>query len=181
MRRPDPWPVLGREKLQDCKVFHVSRMTARSPRSGNAHDFYRIDADDWVNVVPETPDGRLVLIRQWRHGAQSVTLEIPGGIVDPGEGPGEAAARELEEETGYRAARVDPIGAVNPNPALFGNCVHTFVARDCVRVGEIRNSGTEETAVELVDRDQLPDLLRRGAIDHALVIAAFQWYALAGG
>ena len=178
MNRPKHWTEVGREHLQDCYVFDVSRSWTRSPKDGRAHAFYRIDAPDWVNVIPVTPDDEVVMVRQFRHGLREVTLEIPGGIVDPGEEPGVAAARELREETGYRAGRVRFLGAVNPNPAVFGNRVHSYLAEGCVPDGEIQNSATEETHVELVPRAQIPARLRAGEIDHALVIAALHWWEI---
>ena len=178
MRTPRQWEVVETEELQDCKVFAVSRAMARSPRTGESHPFFRIEAGEWVNVVPVTPDDELVLVRQYRHGSREITLEIPGGIVDPGETPAEAAARELLEETGYRAERVEAIGSVNPNPALFENRCHTFLAPDVVRVAEIQNTQLEETSVELVPMAEIPDQLRQGRIDHALVVAALYWYVL---
>jgi len=178
MGRVPPWEVVATEQLQDCAVFSVSRLTSRSPRSGELHPFYRIEAEPWVNVVPVTEDGQLVMVRQFRHGAGRVTLEIPGGIVDPGEEPGQAASRELLEETGFAARELRPIGVVNPNPALFANRVHTYLASGAHRVGEIQNAGHEETVVELVPEARVPELLRQGEIDHALVIAALHWWHL---
>lgn len=176
--RPQPgrWQVVERETLQECAVFSVQRALSRSPHTGEDHPFYRIEASDWVNVVAVTPDDQIVMVRQFRHGSGGVTLEIPGGIIDPGEQPIESAARELLEETGYRARSVEPLGTVNPNPALFGNRVHTFLASDAQRVAEISNPGHEETLVELVPRSELSDQTRDGVIDHALVIAALYWY-----
>jgi ADP-ribose diphosphatase len=173
------WIEVERELLQDCRVFTVSRMTSRSPHTGATHPFYRIDSADWVNVVALTRAEELVLVRQYRHGEGRVTLEIPGGLVDPGESAARAAARELLEETGYRAGSVEPLGVVNPNPALFGNRTETFLVRGAERVAEILNGHTEETVVELLPRARLHDTLRSGRITSALVIAALYWFELA--
>lgn len=181
MSGPRRWTPLETELLQDCRVFSVSRTRSVSPKDGSEYDFHRIDSSDWVNIIPVTPENLVVMVRQYRHGVRGVTLEIPGGMVDPGEAPAAAAARELLEETGYRADEIVPIGATSPNPALFGNRVHSFLGRGARRVGEIANEGTEETVVELVAEDDLPELLRRGGIDHALVLAAFLFRHLHAG
>jgi 8-oxo-dGTP pyrophosphatase MutT (NUDIX family) len=178
MGEPRKWEVVETETLQECKVFAVTRSMARSPRTGETHPFFGIEAGDWVNVVPITAGGHVVMVRQYRHGSREVTLEIPGGIIDPGETPAQAAARELIEETGFRAGRLDEIGSVNPNPAIFGNRCYTFLASDAVEVASIQNTRLEETSVELVPVAAIPEHLREGRIDHALVVAALYWYAL---
>ena len=175
---PRPWRVLSEEHLQHCRVFDVQVATMESPHTGAPHPFYRIESPAWVNVVALTPDDELVMVRQFRQGSRVVTLEIPGGLVDPGESPEAAAARELIEETGYRAGRLASLGSINPNPALFGNRCHMQVALDCVAAAAIQNSATEETQVELVPRVRLPELLRGGVIDHALVVAALYAFEL---
>jgi ADP-ribose pyrophosphatase len=171
MTDPKRWTVVQTEFLQDCRVFSVSRLHARSPHTGQSHPFFCIDSPEWVNVVPITPQGEVVMIRQYRHGSSEVTLETPGGLVDPGEQPVEAAARELLEETGYRARELSSLGEINPNPALFRNRLHAFVGHDAEKVAPIQNGQTEETVVELVDRERLRELARSGGVDHALVMA----------
>ena len=175
-----PWHVLEAEAIQDCRVFRVHRTLARSAAREAEHTFYTIEAPDWVNVIPVTPEGDVILVRQFRHGAGMATLEIPGGMVDPGEAPKRAAARELLEETGYRGLSLRRLGSVNPNPALFGNTCYTYLASDVCEVAPIRNAGAEETVVVRVPRAELPERVRNGEITHALVLAAFHWYGLTG-
>lgn len=178
--QPRAWTSVETEHLQNCRVFEVNRVGRRSPSTGEVHSFFTIDASDWVNVIALTTADEVVMVRQFRHGSCAITLEIPGGMVDPDESPAQAAARELLEETGYRGAAPERLGVVNPNPALFGNTCHTFLIPDARRVDEIRNDGaTEETVLELVPRADIARRLRDGAIDHALVIAAFFWLELA--
>ena len=172
MSGPRRWTVLETEFLQDCAVFSVSRTLAESPRTGRRHPFFRIDSSDWVNIIPITPEGDYVMVRQYRHGLDGLTVEIPGGMVDPGESPAAAAGRELLEETGFRADEIVPLGTTNPNPALFGNTLHVFLGRGARRVAPVRNESTEETHVEVVSQGELRRLVRAGAVNHALVIAA---------
>ncbi|MDJ0973315.1 MAG: NUDIX hydrolase [Planctomycetota bacterium] len=178
MSMPAPWTTLDETHLHDCRVFTVEETHARAPRTGATHTFYRLRAPDWINVIPLTPENEVVMVRQFRHGSRDVTLEIPGGMVDPGETPAEAAARETREETGYEAERYELIGAVNPNPALFDNTCHTFLAPGARRVGPIQNEGAEETTVVRIPLAEIQDRMRAGEITHALVIAAFYWHGL---
>ena len=178
MSKPGHWKEVETEFLQDCRVFSVSRTTAVSPQDDTRHPFYRIDSVDWVNIVPLTSQDEVVMVKQFRHGLREITLEIPGGMVDPGEKPEEAALRELLEETGYRAREVRKLGSVNPNPALFGNRLHTFLAEGCEYVAEVANDEREETVVELVPRRRLRELVMEGQIDHALVLATLHFLDL---
>jgi ADP-ribose pyrophosphatase len=174
------WRVRAQRRLASYRVFHVTELDAEREDTGQAHTFFRIDSVDWANIIPITTSGEVVMIRQFRHGLGRETLEIPGGLVDGDELPGVAAARELLEETGYRAGDVRELGAVSPNPALFGNRIHSFLATGCEKVADLHNDAAEQTEVELVPLDRIDDLLRDGTIDHALVMNAFHWWKLRG-
>lgn len=171
MSEIQPWQRKKTRILADCRIFTVSESTSVCPRTEDEYSFYFIETADWVNIVPITVEGEVVFIRQFRHGSEEITLEIPGGMIDQGEDPATAAVRECLEESGYRAAEVEPLGVLNPNPAIFPNKLHTYVARDCERIAEIANTSTEHTEVVLIPLTQLPALLQSGEIDHALVVA----------
>jgi 8-oxo-dGTP pyrophosphatase MutT (NUDIX family) len=111
-------------------------------------------------------------VRQFRFGTWANSLEIPGGVIDPGEEPATAAARELEEETGFQAAEVLPLGPSHPNPALFSNRLHSYLATGCVRIHQGTPEATEDLQVVVVSRDELRRLVRSGEVSHALVLAA---------
>ena len=149
------------------------------PRDGRAHDFYVIEAPDWINVIPLTAGGEVVLIEQYRHGTQEISLEIPGGMVDEGEEPSDAAARELLEETGYAASEIIFLGRTRPNPAIQNNWIHTYLARGVEYRCEPACEGTERTVVRLVPLEHIPALIAEGKIDHSLVVVGFQLLALA--
>ncbi len=174
------WRRERSEPVADCRVFKVRRDFSAGPRDRRVHDFYVIEAPEWINVIPLTKDNEVVLIEQYRHGTEQISLEIPGGMVDPGEGPRETAARELSEETGYEAAEVIFLGKTRPNPAIQDNWIHTFLARGAERRREPSNQGTEQTRVRLEPLARVPALIREGAIDHSLVVVAFHWLALSG-
>jgi 8-oxo-dGTP pyrophosphatase MutT (NUDIX family) len=173
------WPLVSREAVGSFKVFSVRRETSVSPRTGKPHPFYVLDCPDWVNVIALTSREEVVLVRQFRAGTRSVTLEIPGGGVETRDGSALVAARrELREETGHAARSWSRLGVVNPNPAFQSNRCTTYLARSCRRVGELIPDAGEDLAVELVPLSKIPGLIRAGKITHSLVIAAFQLFSL---
>ena len=172
------WRVLRSETVADCRVFRVRRDVSLSPHGGTEHDFYVLEAGDWINIIPLTAAGEVVMIEQYRHGSRDVTLEIPGGMVDAGESPLEAAAREMLEETGYASGNIVPLGRVRPNPAIHDNWLHTFLARDARFERPPAFDSTEHCAVRLVPLADVPRLVASGAITHALVVAGFHRLSL---
>ncbi len=170
--RPAPWPTVTQEILGRFKLFNLLETTRRSPTTGREHRFMRLEAPDWVNVVPITRDGLLVLVEQYRHGTDAATVEIPGGMVDPGEDPATAAARELEEETGYRAGALHLLGCVDPNPAFLSNRCWTYLALECMPDGTVQPDPSEEISLRFVPPSSFTELIDDGTIRHSLVVAA---------
>lgn len=170
--KPLPWITLDTEVLGTYPIFELSRSRQRSPHSAHEHDFLRLHSPDWVNVVAVDEEGRMILVKQYRHGTDEMTLEIPGGAVDPGESPATAAGRELEEETGFRSGEIIEIGRVDPNPAFLSNRCWTFLALGCRAEGEIHLDPSEEIEVSLVPIGDFTRLIDNGAITHSLVVAA---------
>jgi len=159
-------------------VFRVRKDVARSPRTGLPHDFFILEGGDWVNVVALT-ENEIVLVRQYRLGTQAESLEIPGGCVETSDASAlHSAQRELLEETGYGGGAWTLLGAVAPNPAVQSNRCSTFLAEGVTRVGAQRPDAGEDILVELHPQAALPELVRGGEIQHALVLAAFHFWEL---
>lgn len=163
--------------------FSVEELTLKVDGQQLPHPYYRLDCPDWVNVLPITGDGRAVLIRQVRAGTLKSVLETPGGVLEKDEfrDPMMAAARELEEETGFTSQRILPLCALNPNPAIMTNRCHFFLALGCVPAYDRKHFPDAEERIEvaLVPVAELDGMVRTGQIDHSLsalcVMLAFKY------
>jgi 8-oxo-dGTP pyrophosphatase MutT (NUDIX family) len=172
---PRPWPRVGPEEVVTVDFLRIRRYLARSPRTGSARRIAVIDTFEWVNVVALTPERRVILVRQFRHGTGSVSLEIPGGIIDPGEEASRAASRELREETGYEGRAPIFLGSVEPNPAILSNRCRTYLIEDCRLAGELSLDPGEDIEVVTMPLEEIPSAIADGRIAHALVVCAFWW------
>lgn len=173
---PKPWPLIKSVYEKSLSIFRLRTDRARSPRTGEAHDFFILESPTWVNVIPLTEQGDVVMIRQWRHGIRQVTLEIPGGVVEPDDTPRDAARRELAEETGYAAHEMIPLGFVHPNPAIQDNRCYTFLARNAALQGGQALDDKEDIQIVKYPLSEIPRLIGEGTISHSLIIAAFWRY-----
>jgi len=163
--------------LQRCRIFDLDQVEFEPPDGRSAQSFYVVEAPDWINVIPLTEDGNVLLLRQFRFGIDDFTLEIPGGMCDPGESAIDAARRELREETGHVAGELVELGWVHPNPAIQNNRCHSYLARDVVEVGAPQPDPNESFEQVRVPLSEIPGLIRERMITHALVVTAFQMLA----
>lgn len=168
-----PWKTLDAKVVAETPLFELERIT-RASEAGRTGDFYVVKIQDWVNVFVFTPEDELVLIEQYRHGTDEVTLEVPGGAIDDGESPLEAAARELREETGFTCESWEIVGCVEPNPAIQNNRCWTLVGRGARKTHATDMDEHEEIEVKLVPRGQMDSLIKDRTIKHSLVVAG--WY-----
>lgn len=168
MSAPKPWRVLTEMTLLDHRWL---RLREQRVKLGNGHEieqFHLIDGPDWAAVVAITPDDQVVLVRQYRHGASALSLELPAGVIEPTESAEHAAQRELLEETGYVAESWQSLVVVRPEPARHTNRAHFFVALGARLAAAAAPEPSEELEVELHPARALTQLIEQGDISHGV-------------
>ena len=155
----------------------VCSVTSRHNVSYNGieGDYIIMNAPDWVIVIPEK-DNNFLMVKQWRHGEAALSVEFPGGVIDKGEKPEEAAIRELEEETGFKAGKLTKLGTVNPNPALFSNHVHFYLATDLQATGKQNLDEDEFINCMELTKEEVLEGMGTPAFPHAIMGMALSLY-----
>lgn len=168
------WKDGERKSLLKTCVFEVTSHHNTSA-SGVEGDYIITEAPDWVIVIAEH-NNNFLMVKQWRHGEQKLSVEFPGGVIDKGETPEHAAARELEEETGYKAGKLTELGSANPNPALFANHFHVFLATDLVKAGDQKLDHDEFINCFELSKNEVLEGMGTEQFPHALMSAALAMY-----
>jgi NTP pyrophosphohydrolases including oxidative damage repair enzymes len=173
---PATWERIESKQIADCRVFRVREDVSRRS-DGVTGSFFVLENSDWVNIIAVTKDGDVVMIEQFRHGMESVILEIPGGMVDENESPENAAKRELLEETGYSSQNWVLLGKSYPNPAVQNNSLYHYLALDCEKNSEVSFDEHENIISRLMPLADIYSAITTGKITHSLVVAAFFYLA----
>jgi ADP-ribose pyrophosphatase len=164
------------QTLVDNWLLRLRRERHRSRSSGKTHDFFVAYLTDGVHVVAVTPEDKVVMVRQFRVGLHRDSLETPGGLIDLGEDPCIAGARELLEETGYAGDAPTLLGTISPNPGFLVQRIATIVIRNARQIAEPAPEETEELTIELVPVSTIYSLINRGEIEHAVCVAGLLWW-----
>jgi 8-oxo-dGTP pyrophosphatase MutT (NUDIX family) len=179
---PQPWTVLGSTYLSRKPWMTLREDRVRLPGGALIDDYYVLEYPDWVNVVAVDRQGRVVLIRQYRHGIGAVHHELPAGVCDPDDpDPLETARRELLEETGYGGGTWSHLMSLSANPGTHANRNHSFLAVGVERVQDQDLEATEEIRVHPTRLDEVRVLLETGGIVQALHVAPLLKYLMTDG
>jgi ADP-ribose pyrophosphatase len=168
--------VLSFDVAHDYGVFRVKRLVTRAPRTGKTSTYHIVDRPNSVQVVAVTAHGQLLLVEQHRHGSQQRSLEFVAGLLEGEEEPASGAARELEEETGYRAQMWQQLGWYYNDPAIMTSRVYVFLAEGCTPTGKRNQDEGEAVEIRLCDAVELPHLIETAGITHGLSVAAWHLY-----
>jgi 8-oxo-dGTP pyrophosphatase MutT (NUDIX family) len=171
MKKLNEWKILSREKKYQGIIFSCYDVLLKTGK-GESTIFNVLKTLDWINIVATTNDNQILMVRQYRVGAESFTLETPGGAVNPGEDLELAARRELREETGYDCETIEKLMSVEVNPAFMNNRCHFYWAKNCRHVGELIPDQFEEIEVIKIPISDIQNQLKSGKITHSLVVSA---------
>lgn len=179
---PPPWTRLASRTLLEDRWISLRADRLRTAAGAVLDPWYVLDYPDWVVAVALTPDDRLVLVRQWRHGAQTWSLELPGGVIDRADSdPVAAAARELREETGYEAEGWRHLYAAHANPAMQTNRLHVVLGTAARPVAAATPEPGEHISLECLPVPEVLAGIGRGMIGQSMHVGAILVGLAAGG
>lgn len=170
------WTCVKSESGPNLKLFKARFDHMLNPRNDQTERMIILESPDSVNVVPITQEGKIIFVRQYRFGIEEYTLELPGGIVDPGEDHGIAAQRELQEETGYSSKQWSYLGKVASNPVFMDSYIHHWVAKDAALTHEVTLDAGEDVEWMALSIDEVKKKLMKGDFQHPHTVNALLRY-----
>jgi len=163
------WKLISSEYLFNDLWFKVRKDKCKTPVGKIVDPYYVYEFPTWVTALPVTEEGKIVMVKQYRHALGETCLEIPGGCVDDTDKNFEdAIARELLEETGYAFSSFEYLGKISANPSTNNNLMQMFLARGGKKVAKQKLDGNEEIKVVLLGIDELKQLLKENKIIQAM-------------
>ena len=175
------WVIEKRVSMFRTGIFELKKLSCTHPGKNESHDFFIINAPDWINMVALDTEGRFITVNQHRLGTDARTIETPAGLIEPGEDPLDAARRELLEETGYEAESITLMKKLSANPAIMNNYIYFYRATGCRRVAEQDLDRAEDIEVRLYPERQIRAMLENGDIDHSIIVTALGLYFNSAG
>lgn len=166
----EKWNIISSVTEYRTRIFDIKKQSAKSAQ-GKEGDFYVIDTNDWVNVIALTQNEEVILVKQYRHGIDAMSLEIPGGVIDSGEESFAAAQRELEEETGFVSKKWTYLGKSSSNAAIMNNFTHTWLAEECEQKSTQSLDEHEEIEISRLPKAEFFKAIKNGEIHHSVVLA----------
>jgi ADP-ribose pyrophosphatase len=172
------WIKKSEQDLFRRRIFALKDIECYHPDKGVTHDFFTLNTPDWINVVAVTEAGNFIMVRQHRLGTDEITIETAGGLVEENELPEVTARRELREETGYEAGEIHLLKKLSVNPAIFNNHIYYFFAGNCKKTQEQNLDPAEDIDVLTFTRNEVMDMIRKGPINHSIIVTAFYLFFL---
>jgi len=175
----EKWETINTKIVDNFKIFDLIWITRQNKSLNKKSDFVVLNSPQWVNIIPITKDNKVVLIEQYRQGIDDLTIEVPGGLIEPYENPLNAAMRECKEETGYSSnSEAVLLGINSPNPAFLNNKCYSFVWFDCEKTDKQHLDKNEDIRVFELPMEDIKEWILTGKINHSLVLTAFFFYFL---
>ena len=164
------WKKLRSERGENLHIAKVRFDTWENPRNGSTIRATVLETPDWVNITALTPEGKVLVVKQFRLGMETVTTETPAGVIEAGEDPQVAAMRELAEETGYTTDDWTYLGMVEPNPAFQDNHCHQFLARDVRRTQDVSQDEGENVEYCEMTLAEVKEEIKTGRMRNSLAL-----------
>lgn len=170
------WVCERSEEGPDLKMFKARFDYMKNPRNDKSEKMVILESEDSVNVIALTPSDDMVFVRQYRFGIRQVTLELPGGLVEPGELQEHAARRELLEETGFAGAHWEPLGSIGSNPVFMDSYIHHWLVTGVEPVTTQSLDDGEEVFIELIPVQEVERRMWEGDFGHPHTVSALMRY-----